>query len=413
MAIQKAKHKGKTRYIVSASKRDSDGKRYQRKRYAPNLPLAKALERQLFSELNELVNGKIDISWSEFLKVYVEYVTTHQFDTNKDNLDDEIGRLNEHITPVLGERKLRSIKARDIRVVMANQTGHLAPKTKSDIIRFMRKLFDGAIELEYIDRNPAQYIKFSVPKSRRRTLPSSNEITAFISQARQSRDILPEYYIWHFIMLTGLRSGEAYALRWRSVKIEDEYIDICESWTRKRGTKYATKNDEIRQVPLSDELKDFLLELKKITFQGKDSYVLPHPRSWTQSEGAKTLKAFLAGMDIRPMTLHDLRAVYITKSLREGYSIPWVMKVVGHKRMDTTERYLSLAGLDVIGTAKKFGYLPNNAIATPKNYETFSYLPHKLSDEDKELFRKGGVEVSFPWDQNDTPNGHKHEFSNL
>ena len=56
------------------------------------------------------------------------------------------------------------------------------------------------------------------------------------------------------------------------------------------------------------------------------------------------------------MKFHDLRATFITNLLAQGVSVAKVMKLVGHSRSSTTDRYLRLAGVFTKGTTDSLGY---------------------------------------------------------
>ncbi len=354
MAVKSLEVKnGKFAYVVSASIRTANGKRIQRKRYSTNRPAAKALERQLIQELSELKNGKKSLTWNEFLPIYFHEMTESKR-KQPSTLENEKHNLQKHVTPVWGALHLKTINPEEVRKLINQAVGDKTPQTKKHLASNIRAVFNLATEFGYVAKNPAQFISFKVPK-RHKKLPSLEQIKKVITEAKAKQ--LNWYYLWHFLALTGCRSGEAFALRWHSIDIPNDTITIAESWTRKGGFRGATKNGEWRTIPINAELKELLLELKSKNDGSNNSFVLPRIREWTQGEAAKSLQLFLKCLDIPAMRLHDFRAVFITEMLRAGKDIPTVMRLVDHKRLETCLMYVALAGLDVAKATDNLTFL--------------------------------------------------------
>ena len=79
-------------------------------------------------------------------------------------------------------------------------------------------------------------------------------------------------------------------------------------------------------------------------------------RSWTLGAQAKELKEFCRKIGIREAKFHDLRATHITNLLSNGVSISKVMRQVGHSRMQTTDAYHRLAGVEIKGITENLGF---------------------------------------------------------
>ena len=55
--------------------------------------------------------------------------------------------------------------------------------------------------------------------------------------------------------------------------------------------------------------------------------------------------------EIKDATINDLRHTFITHQLSSGASVVLIQKLVGHKRLSTTEKYLDL--IKEVGNEKK------------------------------------------------------------
>jgi len=64
----------------------------------------------------------------------------------------------------------------------------------------------------------------------------------------------------------------------------------------------------------------------------------------------------------REIKFHDLRVTFITNALTHGATLPLVMSIVVHSRTRTTDVYLRLAGVNVMGaTGKISDSVPNDS----------------------------------------------------
>ncbi|MBD3365826.1 tyrosine-type recombinase/integrase [candidate division WWE3 bacterium] len=62
-----------------------------------------------------------------------------------------------------------------------------------------------------------------------------------------------------------------------------------------------------------------------------------------------TINRYFEKADIDDATVNDLRHTFIAQQLKNDVSLAYVSKVVGHKRVSTTERYLEYAGVEESG----------------------------------------------------------------
>ncbi len=161
------------------------------------------------------------------------------------------------------------------------------------------------------------------------------------------------YDIWVMALLTGMRSGELYALKWTDIDFEARIIHVSKQWTSKNGYG-PTKSRKTRVVPISDSLLSFLKELK--LKRDDQEFILPHHAEWQSGEQAKVIGGFCSAIGITPVKFHDLRATFITNLLAQGESLARVMSMVGHTELKTTNGYLRRAGVDVKGGTEQLGY---------------------------------------------------------
>lgn len=157
----------------------------------------------------------------------------------------------------------------------------------------------------------------------------------------------PWHPVWAVALLTGMRAGELHALQWSDIDFDRGIIVCSKSYNPRFKIVKSTKAGYWRNIPLSPELKAFLLDLR--ARNPERSHVLPRFRDWDKGQQAKPLRMFCNGIGITEIKFHTLRACFATQLLANGVQPARVMKVCGWRDLATMERYIRLAGIDEMG----------------------------------------------------------------
>ena len=116
-----------------------------------------------------------------------------------------------------------------------------------------------------------------------------------------------------FLCYSGVRIGEARAVRWQDV--EDDEMKV-------RGTKSDTS---FRTVPVIPQMKELLEEMRNLRPpESPDETVLA-----VKTIG-KSLKTACGQLGLPPLTHQDLRHYFATKAIQSGVDVPTVAKWLGH-----------------------------------------------------------------------------------
>ncbi|MEQ1877286.1 MAG: site-specific integrase [Bdellovibrionia bacterium] len=257
--------------------------------------------------------------------------------------------LYKHIPIEVLRMSISDVGPNDVYKIVHNPEAKIKPKTRENLLQYIRVVFRDALHERLITFNPADGIKMKVPDTKLEawTLTEVNRVLA--EAANQGH---PWFPIWVVTVFSGLRSGEAYALTWNNVDLENRRIYVVESWTSKDGF-HETKNKRHRVVPINNELYPFLIKLK--LQRGTEKFVLPHFAAWTKGKQAQVLREFAKLIEIREINFHALRASFITICLLQGVSVVKVQAMVGHEDLDTTMRYVRLVGSDLEGATENLG----------------------------------------------------------
>lgn len=260
------------------------------------------------------------------------------------------GRL--YILPSVGRMRISHLRATDWQGVINNATGkdgrQLAKKSLSNIratiISFLRFAnMDGVVDLI----PQGLYVPKSAPIKGKEILQKEQSTRLF-------SEFDHEWYInlWRFLLVTGMRPGEAMGLQWSD--IHDDALTIRRS-INARGSVTDGKNANARRtIVLHNTANDILSRQKQRTALLRSEWIFPNRNGDKplQSVAYKEWRriAWQLGTKASP---YSLRHTFISYMLNE-MSLRFVQDYVGHSpKMDTSRTY----GHDVDGvkeqTAKK------------------------------------------------------------
>jgi integrase len=342
MAISKKIINGKPKFEVIVKIRNKYGRQVmRRKRWFKSEREARKAELDL---LMSLQGHKTKVSWKAWVEHFLEkYRVEYRHSTYLNYKHC----LDKWFNPHWNELYLDEIKPSDVHKIIYETSIGLSSYTRRGLIKIAKRAFNLAIEEGVLIRNPAVGIRVKCAEANQAIL-NKNEVDVLLKEAQRVDHRF--YHHWTLALLTGMRSGELYSLRWTDVDLVTGIINIQKAWTRYNG-EGPTKTAKNRIYPISGECRRFLERLK--LKNAKDSeFVLPRLREWNQGEQAKILKSFCSEIGITPVKFHDLRATFITQMLNNGVPLSKVMAIVGHSSLKTTQGYLRLSGKDIEGATE-------------------------------------------------------------
>ena len=228
------------------------------------------------------------------------------------------------------------------------------------VLNLINIVFEWGVQDGYIPGNPTapcRGINLGKIESKVPDILSLEEIKKLLIAAQAINHNW--YSVWGMALLTGMRSGELHALTWEQIDLEKNIIMVDRSYDSNTKTVGPTKGRYWRTIPISDNLKDLILDLKGIKKIEMRNFVLPRIKDWDNGDQAVTLKNFLKSIDVKPIKFHALRSCWATQLLANGVSAAVVMKIGGWKKMATMDIYLRLAGVDVKGATDCLNFVPS------------------------------------------------------
>ena len=356
MAIKTIEKNGKKSYEVYVNGFDSSGKRIQMKRRSiDTLRKAEVAEFELKRKLAKIKDEKVSCRWGDWFDECLKRMKLIHQPSTIENYDKS---LNKWATLNWKNLDIDKISKADVyELIFEKIDKKISIQTRKTILKMVKRIFQMAVEEGLLNHNPCIGIVMKVPEVDQKVL-TAKEVDILLREGKATNHRF--YPMWVMALMTGMRSGELFALKWTDIDLEAQTISVSKQWTSKSGFT-STKTRRSRIVPISDDLLTFLKEWKLQS--GRAEFVLPHLTEWQNGDQALVLREFCESIGITSVKFHDLRATFITNLLARGETLARVIAIVGHTQIKTTNVYLRKAGIDVKGATSKLGYsLPSDEI---------------------------------------------------
>lgn len=126
--------------------------------------------------------------------------------------------------------------------------------------------------------------------------------------------------------------------------------------------QHRDQESEINQGGLLAEDSDFKRAAESLnrdqSGRGNRKEILPRLPRWDQGEQARILREFCAGIGLPSIKFHTLRACFATQLIRNGVPPIQIQKICGWRDLETMQRYIRLAGIEVKGATDSLQVLP-------------------------------------------------------
>jgi integrase len=142
--------------------------------------------------------------------------------------------VRNHVLPVVGNISLQKLQAVDVdRVFSRMRVSGLSTNTRHHTYVVLSKALKDAVRKRLIHQNPCQGVE--PPKVGRYEVNLPDHVHETISKILDQADSTPYGTLFRFIAHTGLRRGEALALRWANIDLEAGTAMIVETVQRQKG----------------------------------------------------------------------------------------------------------------------------------------------------------------------------------
>ena len=261
----------------------------------------------------------------EFCNLYIERHA--KIKKKESSMIEDQRMIKLQIIPHFGK-----VKVTDLTRAMIVKHHESLSNTKPMANRFLAllsKMMNLAEKWEFrpLYSNPCKHVD-RYPEKPREVYLMMDELERVGSAMRELKDIESNYVLSaiQMLILTACRTGEILSLKW-------EYIDFENSCMNLPDTKTGE-----RKIYLNPSALHILEKLEK-----KSEYVFV---SRVENKRITTIRLTwkkickIAGLtNVRP---HDLRHTFASHAVNNGFSLPIIAKMLGHKDLKTTQRYAHL-----------------------------------------------------------------------
>lgn len=216
----------------------------------------------------------------------------------------------------------------------------------------IERIFKYAVLIDIVPANPFDKVirPKSKPVSKRDNYLSKEELNDFLELAKNASLT----YFWplvHLLSYTGLREGEALALKWSDIDLENKRISIAKTVARIHGkqiiqspkTKTSIRTVLIDNMTLSilkkwkkDQIKIYFKNGKH--FEGDDNFVFTNESAdWVQTQNfTRYFKRFIQDHGLKAITPHGLRHTHASLLFAAKVDPKSISDRLGHSSVKIT-----------------------------------------------------------------------------
>jgi integrase len=235
--------------------------------------------------------------------------------------------IRHDLMPFFGAMKLSEIGRADVQMFLADKSKRVAPRTVLTLRNRLSKIFAIAVQWGYLQMNPAQGTQVPALEDTRERLALRPE------QVRELLGALPEPYRTMILLavLSGLRRGELFGLRWKWVDFEKGAVTVAEAIYLGHSAAPKTKASR-RKVFVDAAVLEALAKLRPANVH-PDAFVFATERGTPLSPANvmnRVLQPACDHLKLPRVSWHSFRYTYTTWADASGESIKAIQAQLGH-----------------------------------------------------------------------------------
>lgn len=306
------------------------------------------------AQLDFLSNGST-IKRKVVIKTFKElshlWLETYKLTVKPQTYDATVTRLNRHIMPTLGNMKVDKITASDIQMLINRLSKYYVNYTA--VRSVIRKVLQQGVLLELIDYNSARDIILprKQPNAKKKVkFIDPSDLKSFLEHLETSQHKRYNLYfdavLYQLLLSTGLRIGEACALEWGDIDLENGTIAINKTYNKNlkflstaktqsgnrvisvdKKTLRSLKLYQMRQRQLFNEVGARVLEVV---------FATPTRKYFNASVRQSALDTRCKEAGIERFTFHAFRHTHASLLLNAGISYKELQYRLGHANISMT-----------------------------------------------------------------------------
>lgn len=264
--------------------------------------------------------------------------TTGPATCKESTVENHTRLLKTHVLPVFKDIKVNDINRAKIKNFLHGKINEgYAKSTVNNLRAVISDVLNESVDAGIIPANPTHRLGRIGKKedNNGKINPlEKDELTNLLNTVGTDKDLSNHYPLFLLLARTGLRIGEALALKWGDIDFNGGFIHVEKTYTK--GRMGTPKNGKSRIADMSNQLKDTLLELRKnrviVPINEDAQWVFTNTHgglidsdNWRHRVFNKALKK----AKVRRIRIHDLRHTYATLRLSKGDNIVDVAHQLG------------------------------------------------------------------------------------
>ena len=245
--------------------------------------------------------------------------------------------IEKILQPKLGNRLLEDITKHILSEIIRNFKNSKSERTKQIIsgaranrlISLISKLFNLALDWEWVSSNPAKGIK-KYKEEKRERIATDEEAKKIIEAIKNEPD--PIYRNFFLILwLTMARRSEIQNMKWTDLDLENRTFHLKDT---KAGRPFT--------IPLTEEA---ILIIQSTPPVAGNAYVFASNKSLGKPINgiSKVWKRIKKNANVDSLWIHDIRRTGGSNMSMNGASLQDIAQLLNHSNLTTTQRYAQLA----------------------------------------------------------------------
>lgn len=306
------------------------------------------------AQLDFLSNGST-IKRKVVIKTFKElshlWLETYKLTVKPQTYDATVTRLNRHIMPTLGNMKVDKITASDIQMLINRLSKYYVNYTA--VRSVIRKVLQQGVLLGLIGYNPARDIILprKQPNAKKKVkFIDPSDLKSFLEHLETSQHKRYNLYfdavLYQLLLSTGLRIGEACALEWGDIDLENGTIAINKTYNKNLKFLSTAKTQSGNRVISVDKktlrsLKLYQMRQRQLFNEvgarvSEVVFATPTRKYFNASVRQSALDTRCKEAGIERFTFHAFRHTHASLLLNAGISYKELQYRLGHANISMT-----------------------------------------------------------------------------
>lgn len=286
--------------------------------------------------LYEIKHGLNEHSQKELTFGYLKNLWFEDKKLKLKSIKEDIQRLDNYCSHLF-DRKLMSISSKDIKEIYVKMINKgLSEQTFKKTYSMIKRVINHALEYDYIKTAPIIKLNLSIKDKKTTEVYTEEMIKKYVYVIDSYEDKIISKIV-KLIFCTGMRRAEPLKIKWEHYSKENSTIKIEDAKSGDDEIYYLSNN----AIEIIESQKGLTSEY---IFEERPGQPIGTSRLSYHANKMK-LKAGLPD-NYRP--LHSLRHNFGTQLARHGLNAFKIQKMMTHKNIKTTQRYIDLSDKEIV-----------------------------------------------------------------